>query len=155
MLLKDYIVLIISFVALGVSLYNFYVQQFRKKERLIGAMISIGISKGKWDTKIEYSVSNVGDVQMVVKELELSSNGRILDSEISGLPIILKPGEVALIDLFYKSSDMEENSTEIVEFGIFSAIGKGYRLPHKHAVKGKRVENMWDVFELTNKHEGF
>ncbi len=65
---KDYIILAISLIALAVSLYSFYVQHLRRKERLIGSMISVGINDGEWDRKMEYSVSNVGDVQIVVKE---------------------------------------------------------------------------------------
>ncbi|CAM3260188.1 hypothetical protein MOVI109754_22580 [Moritella viscosa] len=58
-------------------------------------MISIGINDGDWDRKMEYSVSNVGDVQIVVKEAEFSTNGRIVNAEVVGLPVILKPGEIA------------------------------------------------------------
>ena len=74
---KDYAVLIISLLALGVSLFNFYVQHFRRHVKLIGSLISMGIFEGEWDTKVEYVLSNVGDVQLVVKELEFIVEGEI------------------------------------------------------------------------------
>ncbi|WP_444905617.1 hypothetical protein ACJJIR_12645 [Microbulbifer sp. SSSA008] len=155
MQLKDYITLTISLIALAVSLYNFYVQQLRRKERLVGSMISIGINDGKRDRKMEYSVSNVGDVQIVVKEAEFSTNGSVVNAEVVGLPVVLKPGEIALFDILYNSSEVESNSTEVVEIGVFSALGKGYRLPHTHKEQGKEAEGRWNVFKLQPEHEGF
>jgi hypothetical protein len=152
---KDYAALVISLIALGISLYNLYVQRFRRRVSLVGSMISVGNHDGEWDRKMEYTVSNAGDVLLAVKEIEYSMNGKIVPTEVKGLPVVLKPGEIALIDILYKSSDIEENSTEVVEIGVFSAIGKGYRLPHKHTDRGKRVSSMWDVFELKNEHKGF
>ena len=155
LLLKDYVTLSISLVALVVSVYNFYIQQLRKKVSLVGSMISVGIHNGDWDRKMEYVISNTGDVQIAVKEVEYLTDERILPTEVIGLPVVLKPGEIALIDVFYKNADVGENSTEIVEFGIFSARGRGYRLPHKHQENGKRDSNMWNAFELKDEHEGF
>jgi hypothetical protein len=127
----------------------------RRKERLIGSMISVGINNGEWDRKMEYSISNVGDVQLIVKEVNYETLDGCLNTEVIGLPVILKPGEMALFDIMYKSSDVINNSTETVELGIFSASGKGYRLPHIHRTEGKETKECWDVFKLKPEHEGF
>ncbi|WP_017629399.1 hypothetical protein [Vibrio sp. 624788] len=141
MTVKDYFTITVSIIALIVSLYNFYLQQIRRREKLIGSMISIGMVAGKWDHKMEYSVSNVGDVQLVLKEAEYSSNHGIFNTEVRGLPVILKPGEMALFDILFKGEDLQSGSSEIVELAIFSATGKGYRLPHVHRVNGKTPKN--------------
>jgi hypothetical protein len=152
---KDYFTIAMSLIALFVSLYNFYLQQMRRKERLIGSMISIGVNEGEWDRKMEYSISNVGDVQLVVKEVNYSTNDCILNTDVIGLPVILKPGEMALFDILFKSSDVKNNAIEIVELGVFSASGKGYRLPHIHRKQGDNSSSPWGIFELKSEHEGF
>jgi len=152
---KDYFTITVSLIALIVSLYNFYRQQMRRKETLVGSMISVGMIAGEWDHKMEYSVSNVGDVQLVLKEVGYSNNNGMLNTKVVGLPVILKPGDMALFDILYKGSEIKDGSSEIVEFGIFSATGKGYRLPHIHRINGKDSEERWGVFTLKPEHEGF
>lgn len=118
-------------------------------------MISVGVNDGDWDRKMEYSISNIGDVQLVVKEVSYITCGLIVRTNVVGLPVVLKPGEMALFDILYKNSDVIDNSTEIVELGIFSASGKGYRLPHVHRHKGHEEKERWGIFALKSDHEGF
>lgn len=150
---KDYFTIIVSVIALIVSLYNFYRQQMRCKETLVGSMISVGMIAGEWDHKMEYSVSNVGDVQLVLKEVDYSNNNGMLNTKVVGLPAILKPGDMALFDILFNGLELEDGSSETVEFSIFSATGKGYRLPHIHRINGKDAEGRWSIFTLKPEHE--
>lgn len=152
---KDYITLALSLIAISVSFYNLYIQQFRRREHLTGAMFSTGINDSVFDRKMEYVLSNTGDVQLAVKQVELLIDGRILNSEATGIPVILKPGDVALVDIFYKEAETEDESITEVEFGVFSAKGNGYRLPHNHREDTKDPNSIWDSFELKKLHKGF
>ena len=155
--IKNIITLVISCMALGLSIVTFYRQQIRKKDRLIGQLISVGVSDGDWNTLAEYSISNVGDNQLVIKEVELcgENGGKILKCSVDKVPFILKPSEIAIVNVFYNSSDLKDDDTALVEFGIFSAKGLGYRLPHVIRENGRPPENMWEVFKLKKEHEGF
>jgi hypothetical protein len=49
---------------------------------------------------------------------------------VSSVPCVIKPGEIVLVNVNYHSKDFEENDLGTVSFHIYSAQGKGYKLPH-------------------------
>ena len=152
---KDYIALVISFIAILMSFYNLYAQQFRRREHLTGSMFSVGLNDSAFDRRLEYVISNTGDVQLAVKQVEVLVADRILKSEVVGVPVILKPGDVALVDVLYRHSDAEGEPITQVEFGVFTARGNCYRLPHSHCKKAGDRNSVWEAFELQKEHEGF
>lgn len=154
--LKEYVTLVVSFVAMFLSIYNLYVQQFRRREKLLGSMFSVGVGDSGYECKLEYLLSNVGDVQIAVKQAEvLTDDGCILDAKVNGLPIVLKSGEVVLVDIFYNEPKGPDEQVAMVEFGVFSATGNAYRLPHSQIGGFKNPDSIWDVFELGKQHKGF
>jgi len=157
MVVKDILTLSISSLALVLSIYNFYVQRVRREDKLIGNLISIQKADGDWSTLAEYSICNIGDTQLVIKEVEVcgESGGKILESKVEQVPCVIKPGEIVLVNVFHRRDDFKNDYIALVEFGIFSAKGKGYRLAHPISENGKYPKNMWETFELNKEHEGF
>ena len=153
---KDYFTLVLSISALVVSLYNLYAQQFRRRDRVVGAILSFGMNAGTFDRKTEYYLSNIGDNQIVLKEVSLLANGRILEIlPPANVPAVIKPGEVLLVDIIYKESDAEDEVELNVDFGLISNRGIAYRLPHHWKEGANRKKDVFEPFELTKSHEGF
>ncbi|ELA3113565.1 hypothetical protein ACRTC9_21660 [Vibrio vulnificus] len=155
-MIKELIPLITSVTALVISLYNLYVANFRRRDSLVGSLLGCGMSRTR-DTVYEYSLSNTGDNQLVVKEVLLLCGSAIIKSEVKNIPVVLKPGEIVLVDVLFNNKDCEEegSDSEIVEFGVISSTGKAYRLPHVHKGKGVSKEGIWKAFKLGKRHEGF
>jgi hypothetical protein len=134
---KDYLTLMLSVSALLVSLYNLYAQQFRRRDRIVGSALSISLNEGLFNRKSEYFLSNVGDTQLVLKEVNLmdvkshEGEARILNIETSSkLPCVIKPGEVLLIDIFFHSVDYLSADRLDAQFVLISNRGVIYWLPH-------------------------
>jgi hypothetical protein len=157
MTVKDIFTVIISSLALALSIYNFYIQRVRREDKLILNLISMQKADGDWSTLAEYSICNIGDTQLVIKEVEVRGEGgrKILESEVEQVPCVIKPGEIVLVNVFHREDDFKNDNIALVEFGIFSAKGKGYRLPHHISENGKYSKDMWKTFELKKEHEGF
>ena len=159
-ILKDVAPLVISSFALGISLYNFYTQQFRKRDALIGHLIEVSVNEGQFSSRAEYSVANIGDTQLLVKEVQvLGSGGAVIKSESTKVPVVLKPGEIAVLDVMYNNDEIRERLDDeeicLIELGILSPNGVGYRLPHRFRGKGITHESKWEVFRLQREHAGF
>ncbi|WP_045418845.1 DUF1573 domain-containing protein [Vibrio campbellii] len=154
---KELIPLITSVIALVISLYNLYIGNFRRKDSLTCSLLSCGISETEWDTLYEYSLSNTGDNQLVIKEVELLAGSTIVTSQTPQIPVVLKPGEIVLVDVLFNKKDLNENECgyEMIEFGVVSSTGKAYRVPHAHKADGKNNKDIWEAFKLDQSHEGF
>jgi hypothetical protein len=153
---KDYLALFLSIAALLVSLYNLYAQQFRRRDRLIGAALTFATNCGTFDRRVEYFLSNVGDTQIVLKEVSLFADGRVVDIETSSnFPSVMKPGEVLLVDILYKAEQTGDQKQLNVEFGLVSNRGVAYRLPHLWKENSRRRNDVFATFRLSRTHEGF
>jgi Protein of unknown function (DUF1573) len=154
MLIKDIFTLTISSLALALSIYNFYVQRVRREDKLIGNLISTRHGDVDFRILAEYSICNIGDTQLVIKEVEVLCGGTVLESKVEQVPCVIKPGEIILINVFYNPNHIKDDKfVPLVEFGIFSAQGKAYRLPHY--LISENEKNIWETFELKKEHEGF
>lgn len=136
---KDIITLSFSCLALLISFFNFYAQHLRKRDRLISNLIQPWIDSGEWDRSIEFSLCNVGDNQLIIKQVDLlryepeeyDGECDVPRSLTAEVPLVLKPGEVAILRTKYHSADIRKNGEVVgVEFGILSARGRSYDLFH-------------------------
>lgn len=158
--LNEFLPLVMSVIALAISAYNFYAQQFRKRDKLIGHLISVFVNEGEFNTLSEYSVANIGDTQLLIKAIEvLCSDGgpqAIIKSSCAGIPCVLKPGEIALLGVTYNREEIDEHVAKsedcFFEFEVLSPKGVDYLLPHHFEGKEIEHEMIWKVFELEEKH---
>ncbi|HEX6745770.1 MAG TPA: hypothetical protein VF092_00545 [Longimicrobium sp.] len=156
---KDLITLGLSSFALAISVLNFYVQQIRKRDRLIGSLLSVSVHEGRFNSVAEYSLSNVGDTQLVLKEArmvgepdpEVFGGQPLLPCAIENLPCVLKPGEVVVISIQYDRGQTSNHDQVFVEFVILSAKGKYYQLPHVLISKDHGSAS-WETFRLQSGH---
>lgn len=158
--LKDFAPLLIATLALAISGYNFYVQQFRKRDKLIGHLISHFVNNGEFNLLAEYSVANIGDTQLLIKGIKVwVSEGPVfleIKSSCKNIPSILKPGEIAVFGVMYNQEAINECLSDgercSINFEILSPKGICYRLPHHFNDKGVNQKLIWNVFRLEKKH---
>ncbi|MDK9724955.1 MAG: hypothetical protein OEL88_08675 [Sterolibacteriaceae bacterium MAG5] len=158
--LKDLLPIAISLLALVLSGYNFYVQQFRKRDKLIGQLVYQSVTDGEFSTQSEYSVANIGDTQLLIKSIwVMCSSGPVhylLKSHTANVPSVLRPGDIAILPVQYNREDIEEECAEgercFFQLEVLSTNGICYRI--RHQVKGPGVtrESIWNVFALTKEH---
>lgn len=153
--LKDFITIGVSCLALAISGANFYLQHFRKRDRFVALLLSVGLDDTPpYDTVAEYSVSNIGDNHLVVKDVWLhGDDGTIIPRGVEQLPIVLKPGEVAVVSVRYTGSSLARFTQVNAEFEVVSSKGKAYRLPHMVVHRELGHSRSWKPVYLKDRHE--
>jgi len=158
--LKELFPIAISILALAISGYNFYVQQFRKRDKLIAQLVLVSVAEGEFSTLSEYSVANVGDTQLLVKSIWIMcSSGPVhylLSSSSTDIPRVLKPGDIAVLGIRYNQEDIEKQLTDgercIFQLEVLSPKGICYRIPHQVKGPGVTRDSIWKAFALTKEH---
>lgn len=132
--------------------------QYVAREALCGSMFSMGISDDELKDEYNYTICNTGNVQFAIKEAAITFGNCSVEADTDVLPAILKPGEIILILVSFAKDQYEfqdegfrEEDVTGVEFGVFSAEGMAYRIRHSHTDR----ENIWNKFDLENKHLGY
>jgi hypothetical protein len=158
----------ISTSALFIALASLYVQFFHRKTKLNGRLISVSYGKDDFDVELNYSLSNMGNQEILISDIEFldgnSNRGRAKDGytrlkdECSDYPYVLKPGEIKLIKVSIKSSELtdvrEKGNRAFIMFEFTSTAGRQYEILHEVSeLKGRiypKETKMWNVFTLTN-----
>jgi hypothetical protein len=157
--IKDFLALLVSVIAITLSLVTFYLQRIRKKDKVIGHLISTGDvkSQGNYDQYAEYSISNIGDTQLVIKNVKVLKpypwGFDEFTSQTNNVPFILKPNEISIVNVTYDSRHFKPENIVHIEFGIFSPNGRGYKLRHSFGQLLDSIDGQWDIFILNKEHE--
>lgn len=124
---------------------------------MISNLIQPWIESGEWDRSIEFSLCNVGDNQLVIKQVDLlkyepeeyDGGCGIPRSLTADVPLVIKPGEVAILKTKYHSADIGKNGEVLgVEFRILSARGRSYELFHPMYQGQKMHSQAYRAFNL-------
>jgi hypothetical protein len=177
--IANIVTLVTSSLALTLSIINFYLQQIRKRDNLIWQYIGGENKFADGHSTAEYLISNIGDNQMIIRDLKVMGKIpgeddalQVLDYKVDTVPFILKPGEAAITKIFYdtvmplrgnKSDDSDDGSPPSVKFAdvkfaslqlrVVSARGRLYVLGHALLGNGEPPIDLWEVFNLKKEYE--
>jgi len=165
---SEIITLCISCAALSLSLAALYFQFFHKRTSLNGRLIHIKHGRGDFDSELNYSLSNMGNQEILISDIEFfggsSDLGReksayaVLKHECNDFPYVLKPGEIKLTKVSIKSSEIENVFVKgrrcFVMFEFTSTTGRQYEILHDVSkledYNNPEKKEMWKTFTLND-----
>jgi len=124
---------------------------------------------GKYNEELEYSLSNVGNLQLLLKDIELLTGRNPLgkavtsyhvsDSNCPEIPIVIEPNQVKLIRVHFLNDTIEKAKKNkercFVTFAIVSPQAKMYEIMHDITALGEhRTEAeclIWKPFKMGGK----
>jgi hypothetical protein len=127
--LKDFITLVLSSSAVILSIVTFYLQRIRKKDRLIGrlvrheAIVGTNYDDEVSPSRVQYSVSNIGDTQLVLTNARITEGTFTCESKTNGIPCVLKPNDITLLEAFYENAKATS-----FRFDVIGSQGKAYEV---------------------------
>lgn len=147
-LILSIVALAVSGVAVAVSLLTLYFTFFHKRAQLVGAMVLLDESaRGNFDIEMEYVLCNIGNVQLILKNITAQKTRAGDDPKVMGsvildsahtpaLPIIIEPQNTKLVTARVRKDDLrvarEHKEWCFVVFEIISSRGKFYEARHNY-----------------------
>lgn len=124
----------LSALALLVSGATLYLTLLRKKAALVGCLLSTTTSEvGEADDwNFEFALANTGDVELLVREvdLDLPASGTVPEISAIALPLVIRPSQVVPLDFGLPNRFCRQvlHSQEPVAFNfhVFSSRGATY-----------------------------
>lgn len=124
----------LSVLALLVSGTTLYLTLLRKKAALVGCLLSMTTPEvgDADDWNFEFALANTGDVELLIREvdLDLPTSGTVPEISATALPLVIRPGQVAPLDFGLPNRFCRQvlHSQERVAFNfhIFSSRGSTY-----------------------------
>ena len=165
---NEIVTICISILALFIALSSLYFQFYYRKTKLNGRLIGVSYGKSDYDAELNYSLSNMGNQEILISDIEFldgnSDLGRAKDGyrklkyECSDYPYVLKPGEIKLTKILIKSSELsdvkEKGNRAFIMFELTSTTGRQYEILHEISeLKGRiypKETKLWNPFTLKN-----
>lgn len=161
----------VSAVALGIALVTLYLSYFYKRAGFTAILLTRHYDDvhGKCDNALEYCVGNTGNQILILRDVMLiigyakgrPSAGPIMrpHTECLGLPLLLKPGNVKLINLRIAAKALAQarqaHQPCHVCFSLVTPLGTKYDLLHdvtaldEHNTEGHNL--VWEPIRLSPK----
>lgn len=157
--------LFISSLALIVSLVSVYFQFLRKHSKANFRLVRIGYSQNAFDMELSYIVSNFGNIDLLLNDVEFVSGKSdkgpgiepysVLEFECKNYPIVIEPGKIKQVFVLIKSEIFEKRDSSenlYTMFQFISANGKKkeflHDISHLKEFQSKKEQLTWRKIEI-------
>jgi len=162
---NELLTLAISGIALLTSVLSLYLQFIHQRTALVGRLLRMHTTEGKWESQLTYSLSNTGNREILLSDVEflegVSDLGRahdaytVLPYNCLDSPCVLKPGEIRLLRVLLGTSRRGETRERkrFIMFEFTGSTGSVYELLHQvwpvaESPRENKDTKLWKPFTL-------